>query len=347
MENVSVTDQEQSTAEANEAQAMSTPAIYESLSVVVPFYHEEGNILPLIEEIHIGLSSYEGSWEIIAVDDGSGDGTADELKAARQQFGDHVNILCFSRNFGQTAAMQAGIDAARGDLIVTMDGDRQNDPADILTLIKHLKENDKDMVSGWRKNRQDHGIKRKLPSKLANWMIRKATGVTLKDYGCSLKVYRASIIKKVRLIGEMHRFIPAWVACVTDPRRISDIAVNHRAREVGVSKYGISRTTRVILDLLVVVFYMRFSRRPGHFFGSIGLAGVVFGGVILTYLLGLKLFLGADIGGRPLLFTGILFLITGVQLVTTGVLAEMLTRNSSDTSYPTRYDTLSKDSVWK
>jgi glycosyltransferase involved in cell wall biosynthesis len=308
----------------------------QSLSVVVPFYNEEENIKPFMEEVHAALKDYPGKWELIAVNDGSSDKTRLELDKAVAEYGSHVHAIHFARNFGQTAAMQAGIDAARGDVIATLDGDLQNDPADIPKLIVALEERDLDMISGWRKDRQDGAINRKLPSRIANWLIRKNTGVYVNDYGCSLKVYRSWVIKQVHLMGEMHRFIPAWVACITSPDRISDMPVNHRARQFGTSKYGISRTIRVILDLLAVFFFMRFSRRPGHFFGSIGLFLGLAGGLILTYLFGLKVFLGEDIGNRPLLFTGILFVMTSVQLVTTGVLSEILTRNSTPVSMPVR-----------
>ena len=308
----------------------------QSLSVVVPFYNEEENIKPFMEEVHAALKDYPGQWELIAVNDGSNDGTTQALDKAVGEYGNHVHAIHFARNFGQTAAMQAGIDAARGDLIATLDGDLQNDPADIPKLIIALEERDLDMISGWRKDRQDGAINRKLPSRIANWLIRKNTGVYVNDYGCSLKVYRSWVIKQVHLIGEMHRFIPAWVACITSPDRISDMPVNHRARQFGESKYGISRTIRVILDLLAVFFFMRFSRRPGHFFGSIGLFLGAIGGLILTYLFGIKIFMGEDIGNRPLLFTGILFIMTSAQLVTTGVLAEILTRSNAHAKMPVR-----------
>ena len=311
----------------------------EGLSIVVPFFNEEGNAKALIDEVQGALADLDLPWELVAVNDGSTDNTRAELDEARAQHGEHICVVHFARNFGQTAAMQAGIDRARGALIVTMDGDRQNDPADIPRLVEHLEAHDLDMVSGWRRNRQDAELNRKLPSRIANRLIRRATGVEVKDNGCSLKIFRAQVIKQVVLMGEMHRFASAWVASVTDPRRIGELPVNHRARTVGRSKYGLSRTTRVLLDLLVVLFYMRFSRRPGHFFGSIGLSLGAVGGVMLGYLFFLKLLTGADIGGRPLLFAGILLAITGIQLVTTGVLAEILTRNSPARVYPVRYQT--------
>ena len=303
--------------------------VAESLSVVIPFYNEAGNILPLLEEVQTALAGLDMPWEVIVVNDGSRDNTAQELSDAREQLGEHICVINFARNFGQTAAMQAGIEAANGSLIVTLDGDRQNDPNDIPSMIQTLRDKDLDMVCGWRKDRKDGQINRKLPSKIANILIRRVTGVSISDYGCSLKLFRGSVIKQILLMGEMHRFIPAWVACVTDPQRIGEQVVNHRARTVGESKYGISRTFRVVIDLLSVLFFMRFSRRPGHFFGSIGLLLSGLGGLILTYLLGLKIFLGADVGTRPLLFVGLLFVISGIQMVCTGILAELQARSRS------------------
>lgn len=292
--------------------------------------------MPLLEEVHDALSQHEGSWEIIAVNDGSKDATGQELETATTHFGRHLHVIEFARNFGQTAAMQCGIDAARGEFIVTLDGDRQNDPADIPSMLRHLIDTDLDMVSGWRKNRKDAELQRKLPSRIANWIIRRATGVTIHDYGCSLKIFRASVIKQVVLMGEMHRFIPAWVASVTDPSRIGEVVVNHRARETGVSKYGLSRTFRVVIDLLSVFFFMRFSGKPGHFFGSLGLIAGSIGTLILCHLLALKVFWSADIGSRPLLFTGILLVVVGIQMLTTGVLAEMQSRHAGKQSYSVR-----------
>jgi glycosyltransferase involved in cell wall biosynthesis len=316
-----------------------------NLSVVIPFYNESGNVLPLLSELQDALKTHSGKWEVIAVNDGSRDSTAQELEEAKQIIGDHLHVIEFARNFGQTAAMQCGIDSARGDFIVTLDGDRQNDPADIPAMLQYMLESDLDMVAGWRKNRQDAEINRKLPSRIANWIIRRATGVRIHDYGCSLKLFRASVIKQVVLMGEMHRFIPAWVASVTDPSRIGEMEVNHRARETGVSKYGLSRTFRVIIDLISVFFFMRFSRKPGHFFGSIGLISGSFGGAILFYLLSLKIFFSADIGNRPLLFTGILLVVVGIQMLTTGVVAEMQTRNSGKQSYSIR-NNQNQDRSW-
>jgi glycosyltransferase involved in cell wall biosynthesis len=297
-----------------------------TLSVVVPMYKEEDVAQLLVERVHDGLSDYQGNWELVCVDDGSPDQTADRLKTAAEQFGNQVRVIELQRNFGQTAAMQAGIDAARGELIVTMDGDLQNDPKDIPRMVDELIERDLDLLQGWRVNRQDAAIKRKLPSKIANRLIAKITGVKLHDYGCSLKVYRASVLKQVRLFGEMHRFIPVWVAGVTSPRRIGETPVTHHAREFGESKYGISRTFRVIIDIISVFFFLRYKARPGHFFGSIGLASGAIGGAMLSWLFAVKFFLGEDIGSRPMLMIAIFLILMALQFLTTGVIAEMLSR---------------------
>lgn len=296
------------------------------LSVVVPMYNEAENVDPLLERIHLALGPYPWPWEVVLVDDGSSDSTPIELQRCAQKYGPHVRVVALVRNFKQTAAMQAGLDAARGDVIVTMDGDLQNDPIDIPRMVNRLLKEDLDLVAGWRKNRQDGLLLRKIPSRIANRLIARLTGVQLRDYGCSLKVFRASTIKNVKLYGEMHRFIPAWLATVTTPRRIAQEVVTHHARVFGQSKYGISRTFRVVLDLLFVYFFMRFRTRPGHFFGGIGIALGALGMLILTYLFGVKLFLGESIGTRPLLFGGFFLVIAGIQMVTSGVLAELLAR---------------------
>jgi glycosyltransferase involved in cell wall biosynthesis len=297
-----------------------------SLSVVIPLFEEADNVAPLLARVHEGLASYRHPWELILVDDGSRDGTAERLQDAAEHYGPHVRVIRFRRNFGQTAAMQAGFDAARGHLVASLDGDLQNDPADIPRMVEELIDRDLDLLQGWRRDRQDALVKRKLPSRIANALIGRVTGVTLHDYGCSLKVYRAEIIKEVRLYGEMHRFIPVWVAGITDPARIGETEVSHRARERGASKYGISRTFRVLLDLLVAFFFLRYGARPGHFFGAIGLGFGVVGGLVMAWLLVVKFSFGEDIGQRPLLFMAILLLVASIQFLTTGVLAEVLSR---------------------
>jgi len=295
------------------------------LSLVIPMYNEQDNVLPMLARVHEVLGNYPMPWEVLLVNDGSSDGTLATMREGQTQYGEHVRVVELRRNFGQTAAMQAGIDLARGDVIATLDGDLQNDPVDIPRMVNRLLDEDLDLVSGWRKNRQDAVIMRKIPSRIANKLIRKITGVALHDYGCSLKVFRAEVVKSIRLYGEMHRFIPAWLATYTAPNRIAEEVVSHHARTHGVSKYGISRTFRVIIDLLVVFFFMRFSARPGHFFGMLGLGLGGAGSLIMSYLLVLKI-MGEDIGTRPLFLTSILLILVGVQMLTTGVLAEMVSR---------------------
>lgn len=318
----------------------------ESLSVVIPFFNEEGNAGQLIAELHDALEDLDMPWEVVAVNDGSRDATSEELEGSRRRFGRQVCVVNFARNFGQTAAMQTGIDRARGSLIVTMDGDRQNDPEDIPRLIKYLFENDLDMVSGWRKDRQDDVIRRKLPSRVANRLIRRTTGVDVRDSGCSLKIFRAHIIKQVVLMGEMHRFTSAWVASVTDPKRIGEMAVSHRARTVGSSKYGLSRTIRVILDLVFVLFFMRFSRRPGHFFGTLGLASMAISAAVLSNTI-IVVGQGQPLTTTPSLVIGISLLFISVQLLTVGFLAEILTRSGPSKAYPIRTETLNYEREWK
>jgi glycosyltransferase involved in cell wall biosynthesis len=296
------------------------------LSVVVPLFNEEQSVAPLIERICTAMATYDASWELILVDDGSTDATIANAKAALSMPGLDLKIVALQRNFGQTAAMQAGINQARGRLIATLDGDLQNDPKDIPTMVAELERRELDLLVGWRKNRQDGLVLRKIPSWIANRLIGRITGVRLHDYGCSLKIYRSAVIKQVKLMGEMHRFIPAWVAGVVPSSRIGEMPVTHHARQHGVSKYGISRTFRVILDLLSVMFFMRFKARPGHFFGSLGLGLGAVSALILAYLFIDKFVMGNDIGTRPLFMIGVMLFLSAVQMITTGILAEMIAR---------------------
>ncbi len=296
------------------------------VSVIVPLYNEEDNVFPLSTEIEQALSDFNYPWEVIFVDDGSSDATRERLTEISETLGNHVSVVELQRNFGQTAAMQAGIDQARGDILVTLDGDLQNNPADIPGMVQRLIDENLDLLVGWRKDRKDNFLLRKIPSVIANYLIGRMSGVRLNDYGCSLKVYRGEIIKSVRIYGEMHRFIPAWVATQTATSKIKEQVVNHRARQHGYSKYGLSRTYRVLLDLLSVYFFMSFMSRPAHFFGRIGIILGGIGGLILTYLFFVKIFLGEDIGGRPLLLTGVLLVIMSIQFFCTGILGELMTR---------------------
>ncbi|MDO1581605.1 glycosyltransferase family 2 protein [Rhizobium oryzicola] len=296
------------------------------LSLVVPIFNEEESVGPLIDRVQEAMSGYADRWELILVDDGSTDATLANARAAIGRPGLDLQIVALQRNFGQTAAMQAGITQARGRLIATLDGDLQNDPRDIPGMVAELERRELDLLVGWRKNRQDGLLLRKVPSWIANRLIGRITGVRLHDYGCSLKIYRGSIIKQVKLMGEMHRFIPAWVAGVVPSSRIGEMPVTHHARQHGVSKYGISRTFRVILDLLSVMFFMRFKARPGHFFGSLGLGLGALSSLILAYLFVEKFIIGNSIGTRPLFLIGIMLFLSAMQLITTGILAEMIAR---------------------
>jgi glycosyltransferase involved in cell wall biosynthesis len=300
--------------------------IFPHVSVVVPLYNEEGNVAPLVEAVHGAMVGTGWPWELILVDDGSRDATVERANQERRNRGAHVSVLPLRRNFGQTAAMQAGLDAARGNVCVTMDGDLQNDPSDIPAMVSKLQSDDLDLVVGWRKDRRDGLWLRLIPSQLANKLIRRVTGVRVHDYGCSLKVYQAELVRQMRLYGEMHRFIPAWAAMVTSPDRIGEMVVQHHPRHAGESKYGLRRATRVVLDLLVVHFFLRYRAMPGHFFGAIGLVTLFIGLAALGYLAIVKFVMGEDIGGRPLLMVGILCVIGAVQFITTGVVTEMLAR---------------------
>jgi glycosyltransferase involved in cell wall biosynthesis len=292
------------------------------LSVVIPIRNEAAALEELHRELTATLTAWGRSYEIIIVDDGSDDGSFEILK--RLQAGDpRLSVIRFRRNFGQTAAFAAGFEHARGRLIATSDGDLQNDPRDIPAMVEML-ESGYDIVCGWRKVRKDAFLSRRLPSTIANRLISIATGVRLHDYGCSLKVFRAEVVKSLKLYGEMHRFLPAIAS--EQGVSIAETVVNHRERQHGRSKYGIGRTVRVVLDLLTVKFLLSYSTRPVQIFGLIGLAMGLPGAVILAWLAFVRLTGQASIGDRPLLLFGILLVFTGVQLVTLGLLAEMQAR---------------------
>ncbi len=288
------------------------------LSIVIPVYNEKDNIKPLLSALDEALKELDH--EVILVDDGSSDGTPLIIK---KQALANTRLIEFTRNFGQTSAMAAGIDAAEGEFIATIDGDLQNDPADIPIMLQHLQKEGLDIVAGIRAKRQDGLYLRKIPSKIANWIIRKTTNVHLSDYGCTLKIFRASIAKNIDLYGELHRFIP--ILASMEGAKISEMQVRHHARRFGTSKYGIGRTFRVISDLMLMLFLLKYRQKPMHLFGTLGVLMFLLGGIIESYLLLLKI-LGHDIGGRPLFYIGILMLITGVQLITTGFISEMLMR---------------------
>jgi glycosyltransferase involved in cell wall biosynthesis len=296
------------------------------LSLVVPMHDEEENVLPLVSQVQAAMAASPWPWQLILVDDGSRDRTAERIREAVAADPRQLAAVILRRNFGQTAAMQAGIDAARGSVIVTMDGDLQNNPHDILRMVRRLLDEDLDLLVGWRRDRKDSFWLRKLPSLVANRLIVAITGVRLHDYGCSLKVYRTSVLREVRLYGEMHRFIPTWMATVTSPDRIREEEVSHFPRVHGYSKYGLSRTFKVLLDLFSMYFFVRFRASPGHFFGRIGLACAFAGMAALGWLGWLKLVEGEAIASRPLLLLAILLVVIGVQFVCTGIVTEVLAR---------------------
>lgn len=291
------------------------------LSVIIPLYNEEENILELHKRLTETLKKLPIKYEIIYVDDGSIDNTLKYLEEI-QKNDPYVLVLSFRRNFGQTAAFAAGFDFACGDIVITMDGDLQNDPQDIPKLLEAIK--GVDLVSGWRKKRKDPFLSRRIPSIIANWLIGKVTGVRIHDYGCSLKAYRREIIKNLKLYGEMHRFIPAlasWYGV-----KIKEIEVTHHQRYKGKSKYGIGRTIKVFLDLVTVKFLHSFSTNPIQFFGPIGVFFMFLGAIIVGYLFLLKILKGVSIGGRPLLLGGFFSVLIGLNFIGMGLLGEMIVR---------------------
>ena len=292
------------------------------LSIVIPIYNEEENLPILYEKLKNVLDSLGKSYEIIFVNDGSTDKSWEIIKEFAEK-DPHVVGVNFRRNFGQTAAMSAGFDIAKGEVIITMDGDLQNDPEDIPKLLEKLNEG-YDIVSGWRKDRKDDFLSRTLPSRIANWLISKVTGVHLHDYGCSLKAYRAEVAKNLDYYGEMHRFLPALSKAVG--AKVTEIPVKHHPRIYGKSKYGISRTFKVLLDLILVKFLLDYRTKPLRVLGGTGAVLFLIGFLALAYLVFVKIFLGQDIGQRPLLIFGTLFVLTGIQLISTGIVAELITR---------------------
>lgn len=288
------------------------------LSLVVCVYNEEDNIIPLVDQIKSALSAYE--FEAIFVDDGSTDSTKEKIRSIDDE---RFVLVELKKNYGQSSALQAGIDVADGEYIVTLDGDLQNDPQDIPAMLKISQEGDWDVVAGIRANRQDGMFLRKIPSRIANRIIRNTTEVRIRDYGCTLKLFKKEIAKSIKIYGELHRFIPVLVAF--EGGTIAQMDVHHHARIHGKSNYGINRTFKVVSDLLVMLFLKKYLQKPMHLFGGIGLIGIGLGGLINVYLLILKL-LGHDIWGKPLLILGVMLLLAGLQLITVGLIAEILMR---------------------
>ncbi len=303
-------------------QSLIAPSNPLALSVVIPIYNEVASIPHLVDAVATSLSTNQLSYEIVCVDDGSQDGSTELLLELARSRPD-LKAVILRRNYGQTAAMSAGFKHAQGRVIVMIDGDLQNDPADIPALLAKMEEG-YDLVSGWRKERQDAALTRLLPSKIANWLIGKVTGVKLHDYGCSLKAYRSELVADMHLYGELHRFLPALA--YIEGARITEIPVRHHARRYGQSKYGLGRTFRVIMDLVTVFFMKKFLTRPMHVFGLFGLLSFGVGLFLGLYLTVLKLGFGQQIGDRPLLILAVVLLLAGVQLFSFGLLAEVLMR---------------------
>jgi glycosyltransferase involved in cell wall biosynthesis len=302
----------------------------ESLSLVITLFNEEDNIAPLLASIEVALADV--NYEVIMVDDGSTDNTVKNIK---EYASERVKLIILTRNFGQTAAMAAGIEAAGGDYIATLDGDLQNDPADIPKLLDKLKSEGWDVVTGVRKNRRDGYLLRKIPSKIANYFIRNLTGVAIHDYGCTLKVFKKHIAKNLGLYGELHRFIP--VLAVLQGARITEMNVNHQPRLFGKSKYGLGRTFKVLSDLLLLVFFQKYFKKPIHFFGPLGIISFSIGMVIELYLVVLKI-MGENIWGKPLLILGATLILGGIQFLTLGVIAELIMRTYYESQHKRTYN---------
>lgn len=288
------------------------------LSLVITVYNEEDNIEPMIRQVSDALSDWD--YEVIFVDDGSSDKTRENIRKFSNK---HIKMVILNKNYGQTTAMAAGMDHAEGEYVVTLDGDLQNDPADIPAMVKKLEDEDLDVVAGIRAKRKDGMLLRKVPSKIANAMIRKLTGVYLHDYGCTLKVFRQDIAKNLGLYGELHRFIP--VLAQLQGAQLSEMPVNHHPRIHGESKYGLGRTFKVLSDLMLMVFLQKYLQKPMHLFGTAGILTFLSGGAISLYLLVIKI-IGEEIGGRPLLILGVTLLLGGIQLITIGLVAELIVR---------------------
>ncbi len=288
------------------------------LSVVITVFNEEDNIQPLLQATYAALAGID--YEVILVEDGSTDRTVAEVKKYANT---RTKLVIFNRNYGQTTALAAGIDQAIGQYIATMDGDLQNDPTDIPGMLQKAIDEEWDVVAGRRANRKDGFILRKIPSKIANWIIRNSTNVHLKDYGCTLRVYKADIAQNMGLYGELHRFIP--VLAKQQGAKMTEVDVKHHPRIHGTSKYGLSRTFKVMADLILMLFFQKYFQRPIHLFGGLGLLAFLLGGMINVYLLVLKI-MGEDIWGRPILILGFMLILGGIQLITTGIIAEIIVR---------------------
>ncbi|ATX80115.1 Glycosyltransferase involved in cell wall bisynthesis [Mariprofundus aestuarium] len=312
----------------------------EMISIVVPVYREEDNVPLLVAEVAAKLSDCDFDYELILVDDGSDDGTVEAVKKARAT-DERVVLVQLRRNYGQTAAMSAGFERARGQYVVYMDGDLQTDPADIPKLLARLKMDKLDMVNGWRKDRQDASLSRNFPSKIANALIRRSTNVRMHDYGCPMKLMRVDVAKNLRIYGEQHRFLPALASQYG--AKLGEEVVTHRPRQFGESKYGIGRTVRVVVDLLLILFFQRFTDRPLQLFGPAGLISLASGLFIDLWLTMDKIIFGADLAARPMLQLGSLLIVTGILLFGIGLMLEMQARTYYEATGRRHYSVRSED----
>ncbi len=294
-----------------------------NLSLVIPVYNEQDNLPLLLDAIYKTMHTLDRSWELILVDDGSHDKSLSILKEYAEKDPEHVRVISFRRNFGQTAAIAAGLDYSQGEIIVLLDADMQNDPADIPMMLAKLDEG-YDLVSGWRKQRKDNAVTRNFPSALANWLISRVTGVHLHDYGCTLKVYRRDVLEGFRLYGEMHRFIPVYANSVG--ANITEVPVRHHPRTFGKTKYGLERTVKVMLDLFTVKFLISYASKPIYLFGGAGSFLMVVSAMTMLYLFVRRLFFFVGIANSPLLQLSVLFFILGFQSILLGLIAELLVR---------------------
>jgi glycosyltransferase involved in cell wall biosynthesis len=294
-----------------------------NLSLITPVYNEQDNLPYLFEAIYKVMSSMSHSWETILVDDGSRDNSLSILKEYAQKDPAHIRVISFRRNYGQTAAIAAGLDYAKGEIIILLDADLQNDPADIPMLLAKLDEGF-DLVSGWRRSRKDNAITRNFPSMIANWLISRVTGVYLHDYGCTLKAYRRDVLEGFRLYGEMHRFIPVYASSVG--AKITEMPVNHHPRKYGKTKYGLERTAKVVLDLFTVKFLVSFSSKPIYLFGGTGGLFMVISTITMIYLFLRRFFFFISVTGSPLFQVSVMLFILGFQSILMGLIAELLVR---------------------
>lgn len=306
------------------------------LSIVIPVYNEEESLPHLHEAIHQALDQQKNlDWEVIYVDDGSTDHSLEALKKLVSEDPERTGVVEFRRNFGQTAAIAAGIDNSSGEIIVLMDADLQNDPADIPMMLEKLDQG-YDVVSGWRTNRQDRYVTRTFPSHIANWLISKVTGVNLHDYGCTLKAYRREVITSFRLYGEMHRFIPAYASSVG--AKITEVPVQHHPRKYGQAKYGLGRTVKVLLDLFTVKFLISYAHKPIYLFGGTGIVLMLASSLILLFLMIRRIWLKITVFDSPLFFVSTMFMILGFQSILMGLIAELLVRTYHEAQKKTTYN---------